>query len=99
VRANAVPTRGNQRPVAGQRLVSVGHLHPDTNMCAVVGMWLAGIPDADRAVVRLAASLREAEPRSTRPKWRSTFPTGRRSAVWRTREGLAYAFFNVEARA
>ena len=30
-------------------------------MCTVVCMWLAGIPVADRAVLRLAASLREAE--------------------------------------
>ena len=30
-------------------------------MCTVVVMWLAGIPVADRAVLQLAASLREAE--------------------------------------
>ena len=30
-------------------------------MCTVVRMWLAGIPVADRAVLQLAASLREAE--------------------------------------
>ena len=30
-------------------------------MCTVVVMWLAGIPVADRAVLHLAASLREAE--------------------------------------
>ena len=30
-------------------------------MCTVVGMWIAGIPVADRAVLHLAASLREAE--------------------------------------
>ena len=30
-------------------------------MCTVVGMWLAGIPVADRAVLQLAAGLREAE--------------------------------------
>ena len=30
-------------------------------MCTVVCMWLAGIPVADRAVLQLAASLREAE--------------------------------------
>ena len=30
-------------------------------MCTVVGMWLAGIPVDDRAILRLAASLREAE--------------------------------------
>ncbi len=32
-----------------------------TNRCTVVGMWLAGIPLADNAVLWLAASLREAE--------------------------------------
>ena len=36
-------------------------LRDDTNMCTVVRMWLAGIPVADRAVLQLAASLREAE--------------------------------------
>ena len=30
-------------------------------MCTVVVMWLAGIPVADKAVLDLAASLREAE--------------------------------------
>ena len=30
-------------------------------MCTVGVMWLAGIPVADRAVLRLAASLRQAE--------------------------------------
>ena len=30
-------------------------------MCTVVVMWLAGIPVADKAVLQLAASLREAE--------------------------------------
>ena len=35
--------------------------HQDTNMCTVVVMWLAGIPVADPAVLRIAASLREAE--------------------------------------
>ena len=43
-------------------------LHPcseqtrtDTNRCTVVIMWLAGIPVADKAVLRLAASLRKAD--------------------------------------
>ena len=30
-------------------------------MCRVICMWLAGIPVADNAVLRLAATLREAE--------------------------------------
>ncbi len=30
-------------------------------MCTVVGMWLAGIPVADKTVLQLAGSLREAE--------------------------------------
>ena len=30
-------------------------------MCTVVVMWLAGIPVADKAVLRLAGSLRQAE--------------------------------------
>ena len=30
-------------------------------MCTVVCMWLAGIPVADKTVLWLAASLREAE--------------------------------------
>ncbi len=33
----------------------------DTNMCTLVVLWLAGIPVADKAVLHLAASLREAD--------------------------------------
>ena len=55
-------------------------------------MWLAGIPVADKVVLRLAASLREAELGDTaerpdapttakRGSSRSTLPTGRRSCV------------------
>jgi hypothetical protein len=42
-------------------VVSKRHFREDTNMCTVVCMERAGIPVADSAVLRLAASLREAE--------------------------------------
>jgi hypothetical protein len=37
------------------------HFRENANRCTVVIMWLAGIPVADKAVLHLAASLREAE--------------------------------------
>ena len=51
---------GNTRWPIGD-LSEADTFREDTNMCTVVGMWIAGIPVADRAVLHLAASLREAE--------------------------------------